>query len=60
MTRNINVEVTAQAGPLALKSVIFSPTLMDAAAEVAKRVPGMASISCEAVEMPRVCPGPIM
>jgi hypothetical protein len=58
--KNINVEVTAQAGRVALKGVVFSPTMMDAAAEVAKRVPGVSSVSCEAVEIPRVYPGPIM
>jgi cytidylate kinase len=60
VTKNINAEVTAQAGRLELKGVVFSPALMDAAAEVAKRVPGVASVSCEAVEIPRVYPGPIM
>ena len=60
VTKNINVEVTAQAGRVALKGVVFSPAMMDAAAEVAKRVPGVASVSCEAVEIPRVYPGPIM
>jgi hypothetical protein len=34
--------------------------MMDAAAEVANRVPGVAGVSCEAVEIPRVYPGPIM
>ena len=60
MTKNINAEVTAQAGQVALKGVVFSPAMLDAAAEVAKRVPGVASVSCEAVEIPRVYPGPIM
>jgi len=60
VTENINVEVTAQAGRVALKGVVFSPAMMDAAAEVAKRVPGVANVSCEAVEIPRVYPGPIM
>jgi cytidylate kinase len=60
VTKNINVEVTAQAGRVALKGVVFSPAMMDAAAEVAKRVPGVTSVSCEAVEIPRVYPGPIM
>jgi len=60
VTRNINVEVTAEAGRVALKGVVFSPAMMDAAAEVAKRVPGVTSVSCEAVEVPRVYPGPIM
>jgi osmotically-inducible protein OsmY len=60
VTRNINVEVTAETGRVALKGVVFSPAMMDAAAEVAKRVPGVTSVSCEAVEVPRVYPGPIM
>jgi hypothetical protein len=60
VTKNINVEVTAQAGRVALKGVVFSPTMMDAAAEVAERVPGVANVSCEAIEIPRVYPGPIM
>jgi hypothetical protein len=59
-TQNINVEVTAQAGRVALKGVVFSPAMMDAAAEVARRVPGVSAVSCEAVEIPRVYPGPIM
>src|SRR5574337_1995631 len=49
-TKNINVEVSAQTGRVALKGVVFSPAMMDAAAEVAKRVPGVTSVSCEAVE----------
>jgi cytidylate kinase len=60
VTKNINVEVIAQAGRVALKGVVFSPAMMDAAADVAKRVPGVANVSCEAVEIPRVYPGPIM
>lgn len=60
VTKNINVEVTAQTGRVALKGVVFSPAMMEAAAEVAKRVPGVTSVSCEAVEIPRVYPGPIM
>jgi cytidylate kinase len=60
VTKNINVEIAAQAGRVALKGVVFSPAMMDAAAEVAKRVPGVSSVSCEAVEIPRVYPGPIM
>ena len=60
MTRNINVEVIAREGRVALKGVVFSPAMMDAAAEVANRVPGVLSVSCEAVEIPRVYPGPIM
>ena len=60
VSKNINVEVTAQAGRVALKGVVFSSTMMDAAVEVAKRVPGVSSVSSEAVEIPPVYPGPIM
>jgi cytidylate kinase len=60
VTQNINVEVTAQAGRVALKGVVFSPAMLEAAAAVAQRVPGVANVSCEAVEIPRVYPGPIM
>ncbi len=59
-TQNINVEVTAQTGRVALKGVVFGPAMLDAAAEVATRVPGVTNVSCEAVEIPRVYPGPIM
>jgi len=60
VSKNINVDVTAQAGRVALKGVVFSSSMMDAAVEVAKRVPGVSSVSCEAVEIPPVYPGPIM
>ncbi len=60
LTKNINVEVSAQTGRVALKGVVFSPAMMDAAAEVAQRVPGVTNVSCDAVEIPRVYPGPIM
>ena len=60
VTKNINVEVMAQSGRVALKGVVFSPSMMDSAAEVAKRVPGVIGVSCEAVQIPRVYPGPIM
>ncbi len=60
VTKNINVEITAQSGRVALKGVVFSPAMMDAAAEVARQVPGVSGVSCEAVEIPRVYPGPIM
>jgi cytidylate kinase len=59
-TQNINVEVTAQTGRVALKGVVFGPAMLDAAAEVARCVPGVTNVSCEAVEIPRVYPGPIM
>lgn len=60
VTKNINVEVTVDQGQVALKGVVFSPAMMDAAAEVARQVPGVGTVSCEAVEIPRVYPGPIM
>ena len=60
LTKNINVEVVAHQGQVALKGVVFSPAMMDAAANVARQVPGVAQVSCEAVEIPRVYPGPIM
>jgi len=60
VTKNINVEVMAEGGRVALKGVVFSPAMMDAAAEVARKVPGVRDVSCEAVEIPRVYPGPIM
>jgi osmotically-inducible protein OsmY len=59
-TKNVNIEVTAQAGHVALTGVVFGPAVLEAAADVAKRVPGVASVSCEAAEIPRVYPGPIM
>ncbi len=60
LTKNINVEVAAHQGQVALKGVVFSPAMMDAAANVARQVPGVVQVSCEAVEIPRVYPGPIM
>jgi cytidylate kinase len=60
LTKNINVEVVARGGQVALKGVVFSPAMMDAAAGVARQVPGVTQVSCEAVEIPRVYPGPIM
>jgi cytidylate kinase len=60
LTKNINVEVAAEGGQVSLKGVVFSPAMMDAAAEVARKVPGVRGVSCEAVEIPRVYPGPIM
>jgi len=60
LTKNINVEVVAHQGQVALKGVVFSPAMMDAAANVARQVPGVTQVSCEAVEIPRVYPGPIM
>jgi hypothetical protein len=59
-TQRLKIEVTAQAGRVVLTGVVFSPAVLEAAADVAKRVPGVASVSCETVEIPRVYPGPIM
>jgi len=59
-TRHLNVEVTAQTGHVVLKGIVFGPAVLEAAAEVAKRVPGVTTVSCEAEEIPRVYPGPIM
>ena len=59
-TQRLNVEVAAQAGRVVLTGIVFTPAVLDAAAEVARRVPGVVSVSCESVEIPRVYPGPIM
>jgi len=59
-TQHLNVEVTAQAGRVALTGVVFGAAVLEAAADVAKRVPGVASVSCEAVEIARMYPGPMM
>ena len=58
--KNLNIEPTAQAGHVMLKGVVFSRAMMEAAVEVAKRVAGVTNVSCEAVEIPRVYPVPIM
>ncbi len=59
-TKHLSLEVRAQAGRVALQGVVFSPAIMEAAAEVANRVPGVTTVSCEAVEIPRGYPGAIM
>jgi cytidylate kinase len=59
-TQHLGLEVTAQTGHVVLKGVVFSLGMLEAAAEVAKRVPGVTNVSCDAEEMPRVYPGPIM
>jgi len=59
-TKHINVEVTARAGHVVLKGVVFSLAVLEAAAALAQRVPGVTDVACEAVEIPRVYPGPIM
>lgn len=60
VTQRLNVEVAAQAGRVVLTGIVFSPAVLDSAADVAKRVSGVVSVSCETVEIPRVYPGPIM
>jgi cytidylate kinase len=59
-TEHLTVEVSAQAGQVALRGVVFGATALEAAAEVARRVPGVLGVSIEAVEVPQVYPGPIM
>jgi cytidylate kinase len=59
-TQHLTVQVTAQAGAVVLTGVVFSPAMLEAAALVAKRVPGVTTVSCQAEEIPRVYPGPIM
>jgi len=59
-TQRLNIEVAADAGRVVLTGIVFSPAVLDAAADVARRVPGVVSVSCETVEIPRVYPGPIM
>ena len=59
-TEHLTVEVTAQTGHVVLKAVVFNPAVLEAVAEVAKRVPGVTSVACEAEEISRVYPGPIM
>ncbi len=59
-TQHLGIEVTAQTGHVMLKGVVFSAAVLETAAEVAKRVPGVTNVSCEAEEIPRVYPGPIM
>ena len=60
VTKNITVEVTAKAGQVTLKGVVFSPALLDAAAEVARRVPGVTQVLSEAVEVTPYYMGPVM
>ncbi len=59
-TEHLNVEVTAQAGHVVLKAVVFSPASLEAAADVAKGVPGVTTVSCGREEIPWVRPGPMM
>ncbi len=59
-TQALSVQVTAQTGHVVLRGVVFSPAELEIAAEVAKRVPGVTTVSSEMEELPRVYPGPIM
>jgi len=52
-TQSVNIEVTAQAGHAVLKGVVFSPAVLMAATALAQRVPGVTSVACETVEIPR-------
>jgi osmotically-inducible protein OsmY len=58
-TQAVSVKVTAQTGHVVLKGVVFSPSVLDTAAAVAQRVPGVTSLACEAEEIPPY-PSPIM
>ena len=59
-TRHLTLEVSAQSGQVVLKGIVFSPAMLDAAAAVARRVPGVSDVTCQVEEVPRVYPGPIM
>jgi len=59
-TKNIHAEVTVRAGRVALQAVVFEQARMDAAVEVARRVPGVTQVSCEAMEVPAFYMGPMM
>lgn len=59
-TLHLNVEVAAQAGRVVLRGVVFGPARLEVAADVAKGVPGVVSVSCERVEIPQVYPGSMM
>jgi len=59
-TQHLNVEVTAQKGHVVLKAVVFGSTVLEAAAAVARRLPGVQDVSCKAEAIPLGYPGPIM
>jgi cytidylate kinase len=59
-TKNLRVDVTAGAGRVVVKAMVFNPALMDAAVEVARRVPGVTQVSGEAVEIQPYYMGPVM
>jgi cytidylate kinase len=58
-TNHLALEVIAQAGQVTLKGVLFRPGLMDAAAKIVARVPGVKGVACEVVPVP-IYQGPIM
>lgn len=60
VTKNIDMGVTAQAGVVSLRGVVFSPAMMETVVEVARGVPGVGTVTTEAVEVPQMYPGPIM
>lgn len=57
---HLPIEVKARGGAVTLRGVVFSPATMDLAAQVAKRVEGVTSVTSEVVEVPRIYPGPLM
>ncbi len=59
-TRHTSLDVSAQAGQVLLRGVVFSPPTLEAAAAVAREVPGVTGVVCQTVEFPAVYPGPIM
>ena len=59
-TQHLNIEVTAQTGCVVLKGIVFSPAVLMTAAALAKRVPGVTSVSCETVATPQGYLGAIM
>jgi cytidylate kinase len=59
-TQYLNIEVTAQAGRVVLRGVVFGPAVLMAAAAIAQRVSGVTSVACETVETQQGYPGAIM
>ncbi len=57
---SLNIEVGAEAGVVSLRGVVFSEATMEAAAAIARTVPGVREVGVEAVEIPRIYPGPMM
>ncbi len=50
-TENMTLEVAAEAGQVALSGVVFSAEVLNTAALVAERVPGVVRVSCERTEI---------